>query len=94
MQFHKQVQLPIVLEKTNVFNKKGIDPTRYTISFKNAERVPKQGGVFGDCGIWACIFLYRLSHGKSLDVDDPVQAAISYREQLSRFYLKHKVVTC
>lgn len=82
-----------MLERTNVFHKKGIDPAKYTISFKNAERVPKQGGVFGDCGIWACIFLYRLSHCKSLDVEDPIQAALSYREQLARFYLKHKVVT-
>ena len=38
-------------------------------------------------------FLYRLSHCKSLDVEDPIQAALSYREQLARFYLKYKVVT-
>ncbi|PWA42179.1 F-box domain-containing protein [Artemisia annua] len=85
------VQLPIVLKKTNVFHTKGLDHKRYTISFKNAERVPKQRGIFGDCGIWACIFLYRLSHGISLDVGDPIQAALSYREQMARFYFKHKV---
>lgn len=51
-----KVKLPKVLKKMNVFQKKGIDPTRYTVSFENVERVPKQGGVFGDCGIWACFF--------------------------------------
>ncbi|PWA92301.1 phospholipase-like, Aminotransferase-like mobile domain protein [Artemisia annua] len=91
-QFHN-VQLPIVLKKTNVFHTKGLDQKTYTISFKNAERVPKQRGIFGDCGIWACFFLYRLSHGKSLDVEDPIQVALSYREQMASFYFKHKVAT-
>ncbi|GKE90513.1 hypothetical protein Tco_1567988, partial [Tanacetum coccineum] len=28
------------------------DPTDYSIRFKLADRVPKQGGIFGDCGVW------------------------------------------
>ncbi|GJY18473.1 phospholipase-like protein [Tanacetum coccineum] len=40
-------------------------------------------GVFGDCGIWVCISLYRLANGLSLDVDDPVQIALAYRECLA-----------
>ena len=70
---------------------KGIDPTTYAITFENAVNVPTQGGLFGDCGIWVCIFLYRLAHGKSLDVDNPVQAALAYREHLAEFFLKHRV---
>ncbi|GJZ38765.1 phospholipase-like protein [Tanacetum coccineum] len=45
-----------------------------------------EGGVFGDCGIWVCIFLYRLSHGISLDVGNPIQTALAYREQMAKFF--------
>ncbi|PWA62759.1 F-box domain-containing protein [Artemisia annua] len=83
--------LPVVLEQAKVFKKKGIDPTTYAITFKNEKNVPAQGGLFGDCGIWACIFLYRLSHGKSLDVDNPVQVTLAYREHMSRFFYQHRV---
>lgn len=85
-----QVNLPIVLGRANVFNKQGIDSTKYTITFKLGENVPKQGGIFGDCGVWACINLYRLSHGVSLEVDDPVNFALAYREQMLRFFFEHK----
>ncbi|GKB49228.1 hypothetical protein Tco_0899981, partial [Tanacetum coccineum] len=30
---------------------KNIDPAKYKISFRKAVHVPKQGGVFGDCGV-------------------------------------------
>ncbi|PWA38011.1 F-box domain-containing protein [Artemisia annua] len=63
--------LPVVLEQAKVFKKKGIDPSTYAITFKNEKNVPAQG----------CIFLYRLSHGKSLDVDNPVQTALAYPVQ-------------
>ncbi|GJS24319.1 phospholipase-like protein [Tanacetum coccineum] len=77
-----KVQLPCVLERANVFQKKGIDPSKYTITFRLADNVPKQGGVYGDCGVWGCILLYRLAHGLSLDVDDPVDVALAYREKM------------
>ncbi|PWA82328.1 F-box domain-containing protein [Artemisia annua] len=83
--------LPVVLEQAKVFKKKGIDPSTYAITFKNEKNVPAQGGLFGDCGIWTCIFLYRLSHGKSLDVDNPVQTALAYREHMSSFFYQHRV---
>ncbi|GKA63562.1 pentatricopeptide repeat-containing protein [Tanacetum coccineum] len=71
------------LEKcAKVFDKKGIDPTDYCIRFKLADSVPKQGGIFGDCGVWVCIFLYRLAHGLSLDVEDPFDVALAYREKM------------
>ncbi|GJX25369.1 hypothetical protein Tco_0231665 [Tanacetum coccineum] len=45
-------KLPEVMDQAGVFQKKGIDPTTYNISFRNVVDAPKQGGVFGDCGIW------------------------------------------
>ncbi|GJT96000.1 phospholipase-like protein [Tanacetum coccineum] len=78
-------RLPIILECAKVFDKKGINQSDYCIRFKLAENVPKQGGIFGDCGVWVCIFLYRLSHGLSLDVEDPVNVALAYREKMVRF---------
>ncbi|GJW90603.1 phospholipase-like protein, partial [Tanacetum coccineum] len=71
-------KLPIVLQQTGVFASKGIDPTSYSIKFTNAQNVPKQGGVFGDCGVFFCLFLYRLAHGIPLDVEDPIQTALAY----------------
>ncbi|GJZ65772.1 phospholipase-like protein [Tanacetum coccineum] len=79
-QLHER--LPVILEGAKVFDKKGIHPSDYTISFKLADNVPKQGGIYGDCGVWVCIFLYRLAHGLSLDVEDPVDVALAYREKM------------
>ncbi|PWA67860.1 hypothetical protein CTI12_AA239180 [Artemisia annua] len=89
-QKEEQAGLPIILKQANVFEKKGINPTTYAITFKNAKNVSEQGGLFGDCSIWVCIFLYRLAHGKSLDVHNHVQAALAYREHLARFFLNTK----
>ncbi|PWA71872.1 ulp1 protease family, C-terminal catalytic domain-containing protein [Artemisia annua] len=83
--------LPIVLEQAKVFEKKCIDRAKYGITFKDARNIPAQGGLFGDCGIWVCIFLYRLSHGKRLAVENPVQAALAYREHMANFFFKHRV---
>ncbi|GJT41816.1 hypothetical protein Tco_0941681 [Tanacetum coccineum] len=52
---HLKVQLPVVLDRANVFEKNGIDPSDYTIT---------------------------LAHGLSLDVDDPVDVALAYREKM------------
>ncbi|GKB55551.1 phospholipase-like protein, partial [Tanacetum coccineum] len=65
-------KIPVVLKETGVFEKKNIDPTKYKISFRQADLVPKQGEVFGDCGVFLCMFLYRLAYGVPLAVDDPV----------------------
>ena len=54
------INLPRILLETGVFDKKQIDPENYKISFRLAQNVPKQGGVFGDCGVFVCMFLYRL----------------------------------
>ncbi|GJR77411.1 hypothetical protein Tco_0089776 [Tanacetum coccineum] len=68
---------------TKVFEKKGIDPTDYSIRFKLADPVPKQGGIFGDCGYLGLYFLYRLAHDISLDVEDPIDVALAYREKIN-----------
>ena len=56
-----ETRLPELLEKVGVFHQKEIDPETYKITFSNALNVPKQGGVFDDCGVWLCIFLFRLA---------------------------------
>ncbi|GJU74416.1 hypothetical protein Tco_1265821 [Tanacetum coccineum] len=65
-------KIPVVLKETGVFEKKNIDPAKYKISFKVADGVPKQGGVFDDCGVFRCMFLYRLANGIPLALDDPL----------------------
>ncbi|PWA37034.1 phospholipase-like protein [Artemisia annua] len=84
-------KLPELLEQVGVFEQKEIDPNTYKITFNNAKNVPKQGGVFDDCGVWLCIFLYRLGNGKLLEVDNPVQVALAYRERLLCFYYRNKI---
>nr|GEY55493.1 RNA-directed DNA polymerase, eukaryota [Tanacetum cinerariifolium] len=64
-------KIHVVLKETGVFEKKNINPAKYKISFKVVDEVPKQGGVFGDCGVFLCMFLYRLANGIPLALDDP-----------------------
>ncbi|GJY41464.1 hypothetical protein Tco_0428734, partial [Tanacetum coccineum] len=87
-----QVRLPEVLELLNVFDKKGIAKSTYQITFTIAENVPKQGVSLVTVGSGYVFFLYRLAHDISLDVEDPVQAALAYRERMAQFYYNHKVV--
>nr|GEU51637.1 phospholipase-like protein [Tanacetum cinerariifolium] len=39
----ESVQLPVVLERKDIFQKNGIDTSKYTITFRLADNVPKQG---------------------------------------------------
>nr|GEU61880.1 phospholipase-like protein [Tanacetum cinerariifolium] len=50
-----KVHLPVVLEHGNVFQKKGIDPSKYTITFRLADNVPKQRAYMV---IVVCGFIY------------------------------------
>ncbi|GKE54407.1 phospholipase-like protein [Tanacetum coccineum] len=63
-------KLLVVLQQTGVFASKRINPTSYSIMFSHAQNVPKQGRVFGDYGVFVCLFLYRLvtveTHNDSL----------------------------
>lgn len=83
--------LPKLLDETGVFAAKGIDIKAYKINFKKCVDVPKQTGQYGDCGIWACINLYRLSHNMPLKSDDPAETALAYRERMFEYLWKYKI---
>lgn len=86
-----EVILPKYLEKCKVFETKSISVSNYKISFRVADNVPVQANLYGDCGVWVCIFLYRLSKNLSMKVDDPLQVALAYREHMVRYFWKYKV---
>ena len=75
-----------------MFDKNKIVKEDYSISFQYADGVPIQGGLHGDCGLWVCILLYRLSHKIPLDVDDPISFVLAYRERLIDFFWKYKIL--
>ncbi|GJT10221.1 ribonuclease H-like domain, reverse transcriptase, RNA-dependent DNA polymerase [Tanacetum coccineum] len=87
-----ETKLPVLLHRTGVFASKGIDPNSYSIKFSQEQNVPQQGGLFGDCGVFVCLFLYRLAHGIPLAVEDPIQMALAYREKMVKFYFEHKII--
>nr|GEU33234.1 hypothetical protein [Tanacetum cinerariifolium] len=62
-----KAKIPDVMVQAKLFDQKGIDHKRYTISFTaNAVNVPKQGRVFGDCGDVVLRTSYRpYSYGKN-----------------------------
>nr|GEU52388.1 ulp1 protease family, C-terminal catalytic domain-containing protein [Tanacetum cinerariifolium] len=91
--FANNVQkIPLYLDNAEVFEKKNIDKEKYLITFQYTDGVPLQGGLYGCCGIWVCVFLYRLSHNIPLEVDDPISFALSYRERMIEFYWKYKML--
>ncbi|GJT86233.1 ulp1 protease family, C-terminal catalytic domain-containing protein [Tanacetum coccineum] len=46
-----EFQILLYLEEAKVFEKKNIDKTNYLISFRYADEVPLQGGLYGDCSL-------------------------------------------
>ncbi|GJZ26058.1 ulp1 protease family, C-terminal catalytic domain-containing protein [Tanacetum coccineum] len=92
-QLHKfPDKIPLYLDNAEVFDKKNIDKASYSISFRYADGVPLQGGLYGDCGLWVCIFLYRLSHKIPLEIDDPINFALAYHERMIEVYWKNKML--
>ncbi|GJT27799.1 ulp1 protease family, C-terminal catalytic domain-containing protein [Tanacetum coccineum] len=85
-----EFHIPTYMDYADVFVKKNIDKTNYSISY--AQGVPIQGGLYGDCGLWVCIFLYMLSHNLPLEVDDSIEFALVYRERVIEFFWKHKML--
>nr|GEU68947.1 ulp1 protease family, C-terminal catalytic domain-containing protein [Tanacetum cinerariifolium] len=77
--------IPLFLDNAEVFKKKNTVKDDYSINFQYADGVPIQGGLYGDCGLWVCIFLYRLSHNIPLEVDDPISFALAYHKRLIEF---------
>ena len=79
------------MSKNDIFKKKGIDPNSYKISFSFSTSTPIQGDLYGDCGVWVCIMLYRLAYGVSMDTRCPIKTALAYREHMTRFFWKYKI---
>ena len=86
-----EYMLPLYLKEQGVLKAKGVDVDGYRITWKYAEDAPQQSGVLGDCGIWVCINLYRLSHNMSLKVHNPMMTAICYRERIAEYLWKYKL---
>nr|GEY71883.1 F-box domain-containing protein [Tanacetum cinerariifolium] len=61
-------KIPEVMMQAKVFDQKEIDHTRYTISFTNDVNVPKQSGVFGDCGPLTRPSYYAGTFGSTLNL--------------------------
>ncbi|GJS61289.1 phospholipase-like protein [Tanacetum coccineum] len=79
------------VEKTKVLDKKNIDAANYSITYRYAVNVPRQGDAYGDCGIWVMRNLYRLVNNLSLDVSNLTQLGLAYREWLTDFFWKYKI---
>ncbi|GKC23701.1 transposase, MuDR, MULE transposase domain protein, partial [Tanacetum coccineum] len=50
-------QLPLFLDKISVLKRKGLVVGDYKITYKFEEKVPHQGSVYGDCGVWESSFM-------------------------------------
>ncbi|GJR71037.1 phospholipase-like protein [Tanacetum coccineum] len=83
-------QLTLYLNEHGVLQSKGIAVERYEITYK-FPTVIEQAGLYGDCGIWVCIFLYRLSRNLPLPVNEPLQTALAYRERILQYFWTHKI---
>ncbi|GJW85588.1 reverse transcriptase domain-containing protein [Tanacetum coccineum] len=83
-------QLTLYLNEHGVLQSKGILVENYEITYLFLN-VVEQSDLFGDCGVWVCIYLYRLSRKKPLTFGDPLQLALAYRESMLQYFWKHKV---
>ncbi|GJS52379.1 ulp1 protease family, C-terminal catalytic domain-containing protein [Tanacetum coccineum] len=79
-------QIPTLLLKTKVLDKKNIDPANYSITYRYAVNVPRQGDAYGDCGIWVMRNIYMLVNNLSSKVSNPTQLGLAYREWLTDFF--------
>ncbi|GJT63070.1 ulp1 protease family, C-terminal catalytic domain-containing protein [Tanacetum coccineum] len=69
-----------------VLDKKNIDPANYSITYRYAVNVPRQGDAYGDCGIWVMRNIYMLVNNLSSKVSNPTQLGLAYREWLTDFF--------
>ncbi|GJX77168.1 ulp1 protease family, C-terminal catalytic domain-containing protein [Tanacetum coccineum] len=81
-----EFHIPLYMDDADVFDKKNIDKDNYSISFRYVDGVLIQGGLYDDCGIRVCIFLYRLSHYLPLEMDDSINVDLVYRECMIDFF--------
>ncbi|GKC25199.1 phospholipase-like protein, partial [Tanacetum coccineum] len=85
-------KLTLYLRMHGIFDSKGISADDYKITYNYAS-VPFHASLYGDCGIWVCIFIYRLCRNLSVAVDnDPLETALAYRERMLEFFWNHKIL--
>ncbi|GJY46447.1 phospholipase-like protein [Tanacetum coccineum] len=85
-------KLTLYLLMHGIFDSKGISADDYKITYNYAS-VPFQASLYGDCGIWVCIFIYRLCRNLPVAVDnDPLETALAYRERMLEFFWNHKIL--
>nr|GEW13459.1 phospholipase-like protein [Tanacetum cinerariifolium] len=81
-------KLTLYLLMHGIFDSKGISADHYKITY-NYVSVPFQASLYGDCGIWVCIFIYRLCRNLPMAVDnDPLETTLAYRERMLEFFLE------
>nr|GEU60341.1 phospholipase-like protein [Tanacetum cinerariifolium] len=83
-------KLTVYLVMHGIFESKGISANDYKITYKYAD-APFQASLFGDCGIWVCIFIYRLCRNLPLTVDDALETALAYSERMLEYFWIHKI---
>ncbi|GKD57148.1 phospholipase-like protein [Tanacetum coccineum] len=85
-------KLTLYLLMHGIFDSKGISADHYKITYNYAS-VPFQASLYGDCGIWVCIFIYRLCRNLPVAVDnDPLETTLAYRERMLEFFWNHKIL--
>ncbi|GKA19847.1 phospholipase-like protein, partial [Tanacetum coccineum] len=82
-------QLTSYLNEHGVLASKGISVEQYEIKYA-FPNVVRQADDSGDCGVWVCIFLYRLSRKQPLAFKDPIQTVLAYRETMLQYFWNHK----
>ncbi|GJW16908.1 phospholipase-like protein [Tanacetum coccineum] len=83
-------KLTVYLLMHDIFKSKGISADDYKITYKY-DAAPFQASLFGDCGIWVCIFICRLCRNLPVTVDDPLETALTYHERMLEYFWNHKI---
>ncbi|GJY62064.1 phospholipase-like protein [Tanacetum coccineum] len=84
-------KLTVYLVMHGIYETNGISVDDYKITYKYAD-APFQASLFGDCGIWVYIFIYRLCCNLPLTVDDPLETVLAYRERMLEYFWTHKIL--
>ncbi|GKF08742.1 phospholipase-like protein, partial [Tanacetum coccineum] len=58
----------------------------YKITYQIEEKVLHQAVVYGDCRVWVCLLLYRLTHKLPVVFGDPLQVVIAYRKRMLAYF--------
>ncbi|GJY59424.1 ulp1 protease family, C-terminal catalytic domain-containing protein [Tanacetum coccineum] len=85
--------IPPYLQEWGILDAKGIPLESYNITFVIGKDVPIQGDAYGDCGVWVCIFLYRLIHKMAVSAKDPQIVGLAYREHMFDYFWKYKIAS-